>query len=352
MKKKCWFFVLLISPLLSGCNDEGKKADFFIGAKENKIIELSLSELSSKIDTQHDTFFLATHKGDSCICWTGFQNVIETYNSSRKDDGKDYLPFYAFDTELMPENIPESFKVEKILSGYTDFYIFKDGEIIDKYSKSAKKDLAIFENKDKFKEIVEDHINLNPIKDYQYVSYEYACRDLINKDNNEFVLFTVRSGCGDCNYCMPNVVTPFLKDKSLKMPVYIVDIEKYRNTDEYDTVKSTLQLTVESNPLGYGKGVVPTYQYWKNGVLLDAGVYANDSFFLDETTNKYQAKESYFDGTRTLKYTSENLKEKMNSEDSLDLISGNGYCYMETKKAAIYHDPLIKSFLTYYCVNE
>ena len=124
MKKKCWFFVLLISPLISGCNDEVKQANFYIGAKENKIIELSLEELSSKIDVQHDTFLLATHKGDSCVCWADFQIVIESYNSKRKENGKDYLPFYSFDTDLMIENTPESFKVEKILAGYTEFYIF------------------------------------------------------------------------------------------------------------------------------------------------------------------------------------------------------------------------------------
>lgn len=352
MNKKCCLFSVLILPLLSGCKDEVKTADFLIGAKENKIVELSLKELSSKVDTQHDTFFLATHKGDSCICWTNFQYVISRYNEARIKEGKDYLPFYSFDTELMTDNLPENFKVDRILSGYTDFYIFKDGEILDKYSKNAKKDAAMFEKEDKFGEIVDKHINNGPIKDYQYVSYEYACRDLINKDNNEFVLFTTRSGCGDCNYCMPNVVTPFLKENALKTPVYICDIEKYRGTDDYDTVKANLKLTVESNSLGYGAGVVPTYQYWKNGELLDAGVYANDSFFFDETANKVQVKDTYFDGTRELKFTTENLKNKMNSEAKLPVKEYSGKYFMDNEKAAVYHDPLIKSFLSYYCINK
>ena len=349
MNKKSCIFPLLILPLLSGCQDEQKTADFLIGAKYNEITELSLGELSSKIDTQHDTFFLATHKGDSCICWTTFQYVIKTYNSSRKDEGKDFMPFYSFDTELMTDNLPETFKIDKILSGYTDFYIFKDGEILDKYTKSAKKDSAMFEKEDKFADIVNKHINEDTIKNYQYVSYEYACRDLINKDNNEFVLFTTRSGCGDCNYCMPNVVTPFLKENNPKIPVYICDIEKYRGTEEYDSIKAGLSLTVESNSLGYGKGVVPTYQYWKNGQLLDAGVYANDSFFLNSETNKVEVKETYFDGSRDLKYTTENLVSKLNSADESEILDYNGNYFMDVKKASAYHDPLLKTFLTYYC---
>lgn len=349
MKKKCCIFPLLILPLLSGCKTETKTADFLIGAAENKIVELSLKELSSKVDTQHDTFFLATHKADSCICWTSFQFVITKFNEKRKEEGKDYLPFYSFDTELMTDNLPESFKIDKVLTGYTDLYIFKDGEILEKYTKNAKKDAAIFENEEKLADVINKHINEGPIVNYQYVSYEYACRELINKDNSEFVLFTTRSGCGDCNYCMPNVVTPFLKENAPKIPVYICDIEKYRGTEEYDSVKAGLSLTIASNPLGFGKGVVPTYQYWKNGQLIDAGVYANDSFYLNSETNKVEVKETYFDGTRELKYTTENLVTKMNSAESLDVKEYNGNYFMDVKKAADFHDPLLKSFLTYYC---
>ena len=352
MKKKCCIFPLLILPLLSGCKNEAKKADFLIGAQENKIVELSLSELSSKIDTQHDTFLLATHKADSCLCWTNFRYAISQLNDKRKEEGKDYLPFYSFDTELMTDNLPETFKVDRILAGYTDFYIFKDGEILEKYTKSAKKDSEMFENPDKLAKVINEHINDNLIGNYKYITYEYACRDLINKDNNEFALITVRSGCGDCNYCMPNVVTPFLKENAPKIPVYICDIEKYRGTEQYDNVKYNLKLTVESNPLGYGKGVVPTYQYWKNGQLVDAGVYANDSFQLNTEANKVEVKETYFDGTRELKYTTENLVSKLNSADESEIINYNGNYFMDVKKAAAYHDPLLKSFLTYYCTNK
>jgi hypothetical protein len=278
---------------------------------------------------------------------------MEQYNINRKNSGESYLPFYAFDTELMGADVPESFKVDKILSsGTVEFYIFSEGEVIQKYSKSAKKDLEFFETIDKFTKIIDEHIKEGPINNYAYVSYEYVRDYLIKEDNREFVLFTVRSGCGDCNYCMPNVVTPFIKEKGLKLPVYVCDIEKHRGTSEYDNVKASLKLTIESNPLGFDKGVVPTYQYWKNKELLDAGVYANDSFTLNSETNKVEVSNTYFDGSRGLQYTDVNLKTQMNSEASLDVKEYSGKYFMETKKAAVYHDPLIKSFLTYYCINK
>lgn len=351
MNKKCCLFPLLILPLISGCNEEVKQGNFYFGSVENKIVQLDVSELSAKIDTQHDTFLLATHKGDSCSCWTNFQYVIESYNNKRKNAGLDFLPFYSFDTELI-ESTTSTLKIDKILSGYVDFYVFSEGEIIEKYTKSAKKDLEMFENIDKFGDIVEKHIKEGPINNYAYVSYDYVRTQLFNKEDNEFVLFTVRSGCGDCSYCMPNVVTPFAKANTLKIPVYICDIEKYRGTDEYDSVKAGLLLTESSNPLGFEKGVVPTYQYYKNGQLVDAGVYANDSFTFDEVSGKVQVSKTYFDGSRGLQYTNINLKEKMNAEETLDVKKYGENYFMQTEKAAVFHNPLLNSFLSYYCLEK
>ena len=352
MKKKYCLISLLILPLISACKTEQKLARFYISNLNNEIVELGINELSAKIDTQHDTFLLATHKGDSCTCWTGFEYVMSQYNEKRNKDGKNYLPFYAFDTELMTDNVPENFKIDKVLSGYVEFYIFSEGEIIQKYSKSAAKDLDFFENVDKFTKLLDENIEDKTINNYAYVSYEHVRDYLIKEDNREFALLTVRSGCGDCNYCMPNVVTPFILERGLQVPVYVCDIEKFRGTDDYDTVKANLKLTLESNPLGFDKGVVPTYQYWKNGELLDAGVYANDSFEFNASSNKVEVNKTYFDGTRNLKYTNVNLKTQMGSKQSLNVKEYNGKYFMETKEAAVFHDPLIKSFLTYYCMNK
>ena len=77
-----------------------------------------------------------------------------------------------------------------------------------------------------------------------------------------------------------------------------------------------------------------------------------DLFFFDETANKVQVKDTYFDGTRELKFTAENLKNKMNSEAELPVKEYSGKYFMENEKAAVYHDPLVKSFLSYYCINK
>lgn len=354
MKKKMRALPLLILPLTTGCKSEVLQGNFYIGSVENKIVELSLSDFSAKVDSEKGTFFLATHAGDSCTCWTGFQYIIESYNNERKASNKEYLPFYSFDTELMTSDLDESFKVDKILSGYVELYVFVDGEVVQKYSKNAKKDLDIFENVSKFSSVISKYVKTEPLKNYSYVSYEYVRDNLINKDK-DFVLMVVRSGCKDCNYSIPNTVTPYMLEHSnLKVPVYVCDIQGHLNKEDYNTVKETLCLTVESSPFGYKTGVVPTYQYWQSGVLKDAGVYANDSFAMNSELNKVQVTSTYFDGTRELQYTNKNLLEEMNNEDSLDVIYLNtkDTYYMDIKKAADYHDPLIKDFLSYYCLNK
>mgnify|MGYP003297751978 CR=1 FL=1 len=345
MKRKICLIPLTILPLLSACNDAEIKGDFYIGNSENSVIELIESELSAKLNSEFGTFFLATHQGDSCTCWTGFQFVMQEYNNNRTENTN--IPFYAIDTDLLVDD--NKYGIDKITSGYVEFYVIVEGKIEKKYSKSAKIDFEMFEKSDKFGEVIEKYINSNPILNYEYISYERACT-LINDITKEFVLFTVRSGCGDCIHLLPNVLTPWLVQNGSKIPVYLCDIERYKDTKEYDEVRNNLKITEASSPLGYDVGRVPTYQYWKNGQLMDAGVYGNDLFVKDEATGKNVVTKSYFDGTRELKYTDVNLVEQFNAQESLDLNKKpDGSLYMEIKKEADFHDPILKEFLSYYC---
>lgn len=339
MNKKVYIIPLLILPMLAACKDKNTKGDFLIGNSQNQVIEITYSELSAKLNVQKDTFFVATHQGFSCTCWTGFQFLVQEYTKNTS------VPIYGFDTDLLPDT---SLGIDKVSSGYVELYVVIEGEIVKKYSKTAKIDYDMFEKVDKFTETVEKYINKYPISNYAYASYEYVC-DLFKDSNNEFVLLTVRSGCGDCNYSMPNVITPWMQENGSKIPVYVCDIEKYRGTDIYDVVKGKLNLTSESSQqFGYGDGVVPTYQYYKNGTLMDVGVYANDNFELNG--DKIQAK-SYFDGNRDLKYTTRNLKQEFENSSELpnQLNKVGDIVYLPTEKEAVYHDSIIKDFLSYYC---
>ena len=136
------------------------------------------------------------------------------------------------------------------------------------------------------------------------------------------------------------------KPQSIGLP----DIEKYKDTNIYDEVKNTLKITETSSEYGYDIGKVPTYQYWKNGQLVDAGVYANDSFIKDENTSKILMDKSYFNGTKQTKYTNVNLLEQVNSLENIEVsIKSDGSYYLDIKKEAEFHDPLLKAFLSYYC---
>ncbi len=349
MKKKLLLFPLLISPLISGCDSKPIQGDFLVGNYSASSIEITTSELSAKLLVEHDTFFLSTHKGESCICWTDFQNVLTTYNEQTKEDGDEYVPFFSYDTTSYETGLKIP-GIDEVMSGYVDFYVIIEGEIVEKYSKSAKKDYQFFDDVATFKSTIEKYMKAKPIPNYAYVSYDYARAHLINKDNNEFILLTIRSGCGDCSYLLLNVLTPWLVKNGSKIPVYLCDIERYKDTKEYDDIRHNLKITEASDLLGYDVGRVPTYQYWKNGQLMDAGVYGNDFFVKDEETNKIKISKSYFDGTRDLKYTDINLIEQFNALDTIDAsIKPDGTYYLNIKKEADFHDPLLIAFLSYYC---
>lgn len=340
MNKKVYIIPLLILPLISGCKSDDLKGDFYIGNSEDRIIELTFSELSAKINVQKDTFFVATHQGFSCTCWTGFQYIVQEYTKEK------HIPIYGFDTDLLDD---KSLGIDKVTSGYVELYVVIEGKIVKKYSKSAKIDYDIFEKKENLQETIEKHVNTYPINNYAYISYETAYELIKDTSKDDFVLITVRSGCGDCNYSMPNVVTPWMKENGSKIPVYVCDIEKYREIGNYDIIKQNLNLTNSSSEeFGYGDGVVPTYQYYKNGVLQDAGVYANDTFKM--VGDKVEAK-SYFDGTRNLKYTTKNLQSEFaNSNELLEQLNKLGdIVYLPTEKEAVYHDSILQDFLSYYC---
>jgi len=355
MRKKHLIFSILIMPLISGCEPKVGKVNFSMGSYTNDIIEINEAELAGKMLTSSESFFLVTHKGNSCSCYNDFKYILQTFNNNRKSDGKEYLPFFAIDVDLIDQYNLNHYGIDNILSGYVDFYVVVDGSVKDKYTKGAKIDFEFFENINTFTTVISRHIGAEPIKNFSYVTYNYLASNLINKDNNEFALMTIRSGCGDCGYALPHVLIPYAKTHEFKIPLLVVDIEKYREDKIlYPEIKSFLKLTEEASPLGYGEGVVPTYQYWKNGELIDAGVYANDSFEYDKATESPVLESCYFDGTRDLKYTNVNLVSALNSKDIelytyFDYDEDEYFYYLSIEKEAEFHTPLLQSFLSYYC---
>ena len=206
------------------------------------------------------------------------------------------------------------------------------------YSSIAKKDVRFFSSPKDFESIFERHIKNQPIKNLSYVSLEFFKQSILDNPNSDCVLFSVRSGCPDCTYCIPNCLLPYTRSNNLKRPIYIIDLEDFYTTsaEEYKIVKSTLQLTKESSEdFGYGDGYVPTYQYWKNGKLEDAGVFANDETYYDYNVSYNDIiTTSYFDGNRPTKFTDTNL-------------IGTEISYYNSDY--LIHSQILEKFLSYYC---
>lgn len=315
MKRKILSILLIGLLALSGCNSKEKTIDFCIGINENKIIELTKDSLLGKMKVQKDSFVLAVHDGNSCLCWQDFKDILRNYNGKRATNGNPLIPFFAFDCSIADEIEG----IEKIETGYIDLYIFENGEIVEKRSGAATKDIPIFESLERFTNYMDKKIGLKPINNLYYTTSNFIIDKIIgNSDSGEAVVVVERSGCGDCSYCIPNVLIPYAKSHEFSIPVYVVDIEDFRSDeDQYTSIKARLNLTEDSSIFGYKSGFVPTYQYYKDGVLTDAGVFANDE--IEYTYGEYlTVKDSYFDGTRSLAYTEEILTNKtFDLDDSL-----------------------------------
>ena len=308
MNKKKFVLFLTSLLLLSGCNSSQKVLDFTIASKENEVIKLTSSTLLGKSLVQKDSFVLIVQNGNECLCWQNFKDILKNYNENRKLNNNEYIPFFSIDCSIDDFDIDG---IDKIKTGYIDLYFYQDGEIIDKISGAAKKNAKIFESLKSFSSFMDEKIKNNPINNLYYISKEYLFENIVgNPSSDKAIVIIERSGCSDCSYCIPNVLIPYAKNNELKIPIYVLDIEKYRsNQNEYLEIKNSLFLSQESSIFGYKEGVVPTYQYYLNGELIDAGVFANDDLEYNYGISFY-VKDSYFDGKRNLNYTSTILKDK------------------------------------------
>jgi len=331
MKKKTFCLLLASLLVVSGCNSTPKTIDFTIGTLKNEIIELEGSSYLGKDIVQKDSFVLAVHDGDSCLCWREFKDILINYNEKRLINGDPYIPFFSLDSSTIDGDINE---IEKIETGYIDLYLYKDGEMIEKVSGAAKKNSKIFESLDEFTTFMDKRIGQNPINNLNYISIDYYT-DYIknNAESGKCIVVIERSGCRDCAACIPNVLIPYAKENKLNIPIYVIDIENYRQKTTYNTIKSTLLLTQESSSFGFNEGYVPTYQYYENGQIKDAGVYLNDTYDFATPGETIYISDSYFDKYRECAYTDVVLTDK-----TLDF---------EEYKNNI-HKNIFLSFLEYY----
>ena len=169
--------------------------------------------------------------------------------------------------------------------------------------------------------------------------------------NENQIVYFLRETCGDCNYCTPNALVPYFNKNVNAKQILCMDINYLRaDMEAYAAFKTAYKMSEAGDAtFGYSEGVVPTFQVWKSGQLIDACVYFNDTIAKDEN-GKWHVTNSYYtqERVKSLKYTNTVLNGMEIDEKEITTIEEYNYSYWNQEDAAKHHTPILNSFLDYY----
>ena len=365
MKKK--ILLAFLAPMtimaMAGCDfNSGMKLTYgtYITSEDAKVcdaVELNFGGLSQKMDETsqytNENFLLVISPTNGCLCWANFQNVLKTFIADTH-----YLVYQIKITEFGQDTM--GFKMQQ---GHVSFAIVKGGKIIKQYMSST-----IFDSAEALKAEVKKYVR-DP--ELYFVDQDYL-DDKIKNHEDVFVEY-MRSTCSDCGYADPNSLWGYAAQNKFKKKMYVIDldnldfgIDKYTTDEdgkqvqtdeykaEYQRFKDVHYLSSKfSTELGYGNGVVPTFQYYERGELKDAMVYFNDT--VEKVNGELTVTTTYYDIYRknNLKYLT-NVKTpvlqglKLTAEDVDDYTAyGFGYVWKH-EKADAYYKPLFTAFMDLY----
>ena len=364
MKKKVLLSIIvpLLFASLTGCSDnkQEEKLHLTYGSKMQETVsslkELSNEELLVKARDEKEVFLLATYQGEyseDCLCWATFKNVIVNYVN------KYNRIIYLYNAQNQDDSL-KNLKIEKLEQSTPYLYVFNGEEKLARFSYNNGKDRGLFEDikgtmlKDKVDQVVD--------KPLMYYIYPEEVQHNTIKYHSSWIVLYIRRGCGDCKYVLPNVIIPYINSHNLDIGIQIVDLQdlydlqKEEGTEglPYDSMKDICQLSEDgSETFGYGKGVVPTLQFYLTGSLSDACVFFNDEVAQKEDGSYYISNSFYSEERLTsLKYL-DNVENKVLKGMTIpeeDVIkTESGYMFWAQEKAAQYHTPLLTAFLDAYC---
>lgn len=288
MKNKLLLFLpLFIAPMLGGCSSSAPTDITYGTYKDDGARQLSSSEFSTRFESGENMLLTIYPKDSTCICWRTFSPIIDEVVSDN------HLLIYKFFAEDVDDNASM-----KRVGGFNNrndaptFYILNNGRIAKYYNFSST--LDFFKKKDAFLE----EINKQIIAPHMFYLDEDQLNEKINSDHS--VIYFARYNCSDCNTVTPKALLPYFKehDKTL----YVFDIEVYKNegAEKYQEIKDIYLLSDINNPnLGYGNGVVPTFQVYEKGELKDMCIFFNEGeVTYNEENDCFYALNAYYNETR------------------------------------------------------
>ena len=350
MKTKLFLLTLLAPMMLtsvSGCStNSGMKLTYGTylrssDPKDTNATELTFGSLSKKMDSTSDfskeNFLLVIYPTNGCYCWTKFQNVLKEFINDTN-----YLVYQIKISEFGEDNL--GFKMEQ---GNVSFAIVKGGQIVKQYIASN-----IFESVDSFKAEINKYVKA---PDLYYVNQEQL--DNAIKQQEPVLVEYIWESCGDCQYANPNAVWEYTYKNNLKQPMYVIALDDIKDDEiVYKEFCATHLLSdTFSTDYGYGKGYVPTFQYYERGELKSSSVYFNDK--VEMVDGQLKVTTSFYSAQRRVKleYASSvttNVLEGLTlTADDVDDYTSLGYGYVwKHESANKYHKPLFEAFMNKYAI--
>ena len=319
-------------------------------------ITIGYESLTTKIRKKENFVLLPFSSG--CSCWDSF-NPIAIYFMNKYNVKFPAINVRSFDGE------PTSYGVYKVAVDMPSICFFRRGALVRQTVYGLQKNKDIFTMVDKFEEFMLDNIYLPKM---YYVDKDKLDEKIAN--NDDFNLYVGRNGCNDCKRVNEEVLYDWSdknKEKDIpNNPLYIFDIEKYRETEDYQPIKDAYGLSnTDFNPIfGYNYvskydfltayGMLPTFQRWHDGRIIDMITTLNDnleenshvldSYFTEERVNASPMLKVYGD-----KYV---LDGKTVEEKDIGQFPIPGteeiYEYVKKDAQAIWHNPIVELYLSTY----
>ena len=338
MKKLATFLLLVPALLLSSCRDgeidKSKIAlDFGREFKNDitdlsKLGELNYSQLIDTIDKKQNFVLLVYNEG--CGCWTDFRPVVKEFFNRYKID------FKIVNVDEIPGNNKYDIYTGKSLMPAICF--FRRGKLIRQtvYGKLKAENRQLFKEFDAFEEYMFKNIYLPKM----YYLDKEALDAKISNDSS-FNLYIGRSACGDCIEVEQNILYKWSTSLKSTIPqdiLYVFDIQQYRPTPEYQSIKDQYGLSTTINTtFGYGEGCVPTFQRITDGDITDMITVLNDS--KDENNIVH----SYFNEDRV------NASPMLRSHSSEYIFDGKEYEGKFDRVLQLeWHTPIVQLYLDTY----
>lgn len=330
-----------------GCSTDNRTMISYGTKIHQKAVEIeTYEEFVLKVE-RGENMLIGTYMSgfsETCGCWVTFKNVLNEYVQEYD------TMVYIMDRALLAGK--ETYGVSIYYASDPAVVVFNNGKLMNQYVDGATNG-KMFDSLKEFRSAIS-----KVIKDPQmmYVDEAYLDSNLAMQD--KALVHYIWNFCSDCSYCFPNVIQPYMNKHELSTEMWIIDLAvpgllldengSFNGTDveSYKKFLNKYQLTEESNPtFGYGRGYVPTTQYWEKGTLIDANVYLNDKLTQNENGD-WVVTQTY--------YTEERVKNLAYTDTVLEGIVVPANEVVEgswiKENAAKYHDDIMIAFLDKYAL--